>query len=396
MSTGEAPARVHRRARGTGSIYAYDGGWRVRIRENGRDRAWQRRTYAAAAELLKEIRIQREEGTPMRRLDNQRLTVNGWLDEWLAQVAMARPRTHPFYVQKLAHVRPSLGSVYMDELDARDIRKALTDLGSSGLSPTMLHHVYRSLSAALNAATKEHRIARNPCAEVAAPRRAEFEARTLTVEQAQRLVELAWDTRLGPLITVALSTGMRAGELLALTWDDVDVKAGVLTVNKSVKWLPGGAHRSGSTKTRSSRRAVRVEGIALEALAEQRHRCAEALLASPIGEGLNLVFPSVHGTYWIPSGRFVRDFRTLLSQAGCPQIRFHDLRHTAGLFLTRSVGLVVASRVLGHSHPSVTATFYGHAAQEDFSAAAHAMSALIDRTAEKGRTIPSPERSEKG
>src|SRR4029077_16132814 len=127
-------------------------------------------------------------------------------------------------------------------------------------------------------------------------------------------------------------------------------------------------HQAGATKTRSSRRSVRVVGIALDALAEQRHRCVEATLAAevpPIVGGRDLVFPSVHGTYWIPSGRFVRDFRLLLSQAGCPRIRFHELRHTAGLFMTRSVGLVVASRVLGHSHPSVTATFYGHAAQED-------------------------------
>ncbi|MHB8488477.1 MAG: site-specific integrase [Candidatus Dormibacteria bacterium] len=386
MSSGEVPTRVHKRPRGTGSIYAHDGGWRVRIRENGRERSWLLPTYAAAAELLKEIRIQREEGTPMRRLDKQRPTVSEWLDEWLAQLALSRPRTYPFYSQKLAHVRPLLGSIPLDELDARDVRKTLTDLEAAGMSSTMLHHVYRSLSAALNAATKERRIARNPCADVAAPKRGEFEAQTLTPEQAQRLVELAWETRLGPLITVALSTGMRAGELMALTWDDVDLKAGLLTVNKSVKWLSGGAHQVGSTKTRSSRRTVRVEGLAVAALAEQRHRCVEARLAGIADH--NLVFPSVHGTYWIPSGRFVRDFRALLSRAGCPKIRFHDLRHTAGVFMTRSVGLVVTSRVLGHSHPSVTATFYGHAQQEDYTAAARAMSSLLGGTTGEGRTIP--------
>ncbi len=63
---------MSKRARGTGSIYAHDGVWRVRIRENGRQRAWQRPTYVAAAELLKELRIQREEGVPVRRLDNHR------------------------------------------------------------------------------------------------------------------------------------------------------------------------------------------------------------------------------------------------------------------------------------------------------------------------------------
>jgi integrase len=301
------------------------------------------------------------------------------LDEWLAQAAMARPRTHPFYSQKLAHIRPLIGNVAMDELDARDVRKALSDLAAAGMSPTMLQHVYRTLSNALNAAAVEHRIARNPCAGIVAPRRAEFEAQTLTVEQAQRLVELAWDTRLGPLIVLALSTGARAGELLALTWDDVD--RGLITVNKSVQWKAGGAHKAGSTKTRSSRRTVQIVGTAVGALAEQRRRCIEARLARPALARLNLVFPPTRGDYMVPSGGFVREYRALLSKAACPQIRFHDLRHTAGLFLTRSVGLVVASRILGHADPGITARFYGHTQQEDLSAAAGAMSMLIGGTA---------------
>jgi integrase len=76
-------------------------------------------------------------------------------------------------------------------------------------------------------------------------------------------------------------------------------------------------------------------------------------------------------------GGFVREFRALLSRAECPRIRFHDLRHTAGLYLTRSVALVVASRILGHADPGITARLYGHAQTEDFSAAARAMGALL-------------------
>jgi len=102
---------------------------------------------------------------------------------------------------------------------------------------------------------------------------------------------------------------------------------------------------------------------------EQRTRTLDA--------ACELVFPSVHGSYWVPQGRFVRDFRQLLSTAECPRIRFHDLRHTAGLFLTRSVGVVVASRILGHADPSITARWYGHAQTEDYTVAARAMSALI-------------------
>jgi len=296
-------------------------------------------------------------------------SVGEWLDEWLKTVALARPRSLVSYRSKAAHMRPALGAIQLTELRSRDVRLALTGLANDGMSPSMLRHVFITLSIALNAAVAERRISTNPCQGMATPRKSYFEARTLTSEQAQRLVEVAWDTRLGPLLTVALSTGMRSGELLALTWADVDLDAGQITVNKSVQWKPDGQHVAGATKTRSGRRAVNVQGRALEALVEQRSRTLEV--------NSDLVFPAVDGGYWIPQGRFVDQFRALLAAAGCPQIRFHDLRHTAGLFLTRSVGVVVASRMLGHADPSITAKYYGHAAPEDFTAAARAMATVI-------------------
>lgn len=290
-------------------------------------------------------------------------------------MAMARPRTHPFYSQKLGQLRPYLGRLLLADLEPRDVRLALAALQGAGASATMLNHGYVTLSSCLRAAVKERRLMHNPCADIPTPKRTQFEAITLTVEQSQRLVAVAWDTRLGPLIVVALSTGMRAGELLALTWDDVD--GGLVTVNKTVQWLPHGQHRSGPPKTRSARRTVRIEGPALEALQAQRQRCVRLRLQATAWQDRNLVFPSQSGSYLVPSGAFVREFRSLLSRADCPRIRFHDLRHTAGLFMTRSVGLVVTSRVLGHADPAITARYYGHAQSEDFTAAARAMGKLL-------------------
>lgn len=304
-----------------------------------------------------------------------RLTLNQWFDEWLAHVAISRPRSEPFYRMKLAHVRRSIGDKDMAKLTPRDVRLFLAEL--SDLSPSMRNHVYRSLSASLYAAVREGHLERNPCVGVTSPRKSDFEARTLTTEQAQRLVAVAWDTRMGPLITVALSTGMRSGELMALTWSDVDLTAGRLMVTKSVKWGRKGEHETGPPKTRSGRRTVWIDGPAVKALTAQRQRVARMQLQSAKWTDRDLVFPSVAGDFWIPEGRFVSHFRELLAKADCPRIRFHDLRHTAGLFLTRSVGVVVASRMLGHSNPSITTTLYGHAQLEDFSNAARAMGDLL-------------------
>lgn len=360
-----------RRARGEGSIIAQRGVWRVRVRWQGREGTWFAATKPEAVVLLRAKLAERDQPRPGEG------TVDQWLDEWLAQRLLARPRTHPFYRQKLAHARAKLGSRQLAALTASDIRTALAAMAGEGMSPTMLHHVFKSLSTALQTAAREGRIAKNPCLDVASPRRAEFEAPTLTVEQSQRLIEVSWDTRLGPLLVVALSTGMRAGELLALTWEDVDLERGLITVNKSVRWQPHGKHVAGSTKTRSARRTVRVDALAVDALRSQRHRVSRMRLEATEWQDRSLIFPSLSGAYWVPSGAFVREFRALLSQAGCPRIRFHDLRHTAGLFLTRSVGIVVASRMLGHADPGITARFYGHAQTEDFSAAARAMGALL-------------------
>jgi integrase len=363
------------RPRGEGSIVRYRSQWRLRIRWRGVEKTWFFPTYAAAETARNEVLIQREQGTPLRRVGTTRPTLNSWLNDYLAQLAMARPRTHRFYSQKLVHVRARLGPIALDELDAEDIRHALSELTESGMSASGVHHVFRSLSAALNAAVRERKIPANPCALVSTPKRAHFEAKTLTAEQCQRLVDSAWDTRVGPLIVLALATGMRAGELLALTWDDIDLVAGLITVTKSVQWHPKGAHRAGQTKTRSSRRTILVSDVAVEALELQRRATVPAKLANPttLAARLDLVFPGVRGGYTVPSGAFVRDFRRALSQAGCPRVRFHDLRHTTGLLLTRSVGLVVASRMLGHSDPVTTARYYGHAQAEDFTAAANVM-----------------------
>lgn len=289
-------------------------------------------------------------------------------------MAMARPRTAPSYRTRLAHVRPIIGSIALSDLTARDVRLMLGELTCS---PSMRHHVYGALRASLAAAVREGHLERTPCAGIAAPRKADFEAQTLTTEQAQRLVAVAWDTRMGPLITLALSTGMRSGELMALTWSDVDLAAGRLTVTKSVRWGKKGEHETGPPKTRSGKRTVWIDGPAVNALTSQRQRVARMQLQSTAWKDRDLVFPSVAGDFWIPEGRFVSHFRRLLSQADCPQIRFHDLRHTAGLFLTRSVGVVVASRMLGHSNPSITTTLYGHAQLEDFSNAARAIGDLL-------------------
>ena len=317
-------------------------------------------------------------------------TLNAWLDEWLASMALSRPRTVLFYQQKLEHVRPRLGAMPLSELQPRDIRLALAGMAADGVSASMLHHIHRTLTSALYGAKRERLIADNPCVDVARPKRADFEAKTLTEEQAKRLVLAAPGTKLGPLVVVALATGLRLGELLALTWPDVDTVAGSVTVSKTVQWSrkAGDQHRPGPTKTRSARRTVRIEGPALTALAEQRRRCDALRTIATEWVEHDLVFPATQGGYMAPSGGFYREFRALLAKADCPVIRAHDLRHSCALFLVRSVGVVTTSRILGHASPMITMALYGHSQPQDFEKASHAMADVL------GAVDPQPNREQ--
>jgi len=358
-----------RRATGEGSIVRYRGRWRVRVRWRGREQTWFRPTHVEAAAKLRSVLEQRAKGVS---INGGRLPLSQWCEEWLAQSTLTAPRSQAFYAAKLAYILPQLGGISLDELEPAEIRRALAAVGTRH-SPTTVQHVYRSLSTCLNAAVRERRITRNPAGDVQAPQRSGFVAQTLTVEQAQRLLEVSRDSWMGALIHLAIATGMRQGELFALTWDDLDLSERRLSVTKSLSRQK----HAGPTKTAAGHRQLTLGASVVASLQHQRARVAQMRLEARDWKDRNLIFPTVTGGYRAPSGSFFREFRSFLTEAECPHIRFHDLRHTAGLFLTRSAGLVVASRILGHASPTITASLYGAAQRDDFLAAARSMDELL-------------------
>jgi integrase len=180
------------------------------------------------------------------------------------------------------------------------------------------------------------------------------------------------------LYVVALTAGLRLGELLALRWRDVDLQAGMLQVR-------GTLQRAGSDlvvaepKTAHSRRQVALATTAVEAL--RRHRVTQAEERLRLGaawQDLDLVFSSEAGGY-IDESRLRRNsFWPLLERAGLPRIRFHDLRHTAAtLMLRRGVHPKIVAEMLGHAQVSVTLDLYSHVTPTMQREAAEAMDALL-------------------
>jgi integrase len=179
--------------------------------------------------------------------------------------------------------------------------------------------------------------------------------------QARTLLDRARGDRLEALYFLAVSTGMRQGELLGLGWEDVDLEERTVRVRKTLTLAKGGP-RLTEPKTRGSRRQIRFTSGAVEALERHRERQeAEGAAAGGKWNDWGLVFCTRRGTPIRRDNLHDKHWKPLLKKCGLPDVRFHDLRHTcATLLLTKGVHPKIVSEMLGHSSIAITLDTYSH------------------------------------
>lgn len=248
-----------------------------------------------------------------------------------------------------------------------------------GLSVTTVHHLHAVLHRALGQAERLGLVARNVSDLVHAPRMAEHEMHVLDRQQVQRFLQAAHDDRLEALFALAVTTGMRQGEALALCWRDVNLDRGTVQVSATLRYLPSGTFSFDPPKTEKSRHLLPLSHAAAEALRRHHVRqLEERLAASAEWQDLDLVFCTAQG-YPLDGRNLTRGaFAAVLKQAGLPRIRFHDLRHTAATAMMSSgVPDKVASEMLGHANPAVTTRIYQHVTPGMRAYAAKAMDAFL-------------------
>ena len=182
------------------------------------------------------------------------------------------------------------------------------------------------------------------------------EMRALTVEQAQTFLKAALATPHGPVLAVALTTGMRPSEYLGLKWQDINWAQGTVSVVRSLRKLDG-RWCFCDTKRSRSRRPIKLQRWIL-ALLRDLQTSARALNFCP--EGRNLVFTTASGQP-INSDYLAKHFKSILEQAGLPRIRLYDLRHSAAtIALAVGVSPKVVSEQLGHASTAFTLDTYAH------------------------------------
>jgi integrase len=354
-----------RRDAGDGSIFERaDGRWVARLKlADGTTRYFYGARRAEVKSRLVEAQRAVEDGKP---LPSQRLTVAAYLEQWLTALpaTAVKPSTVDYYQRYVRkHLLTSeFASKPLSRLAPSDLERLYARKLGGGLSTTTVHHLHAVIHRALARAVQQSEVARNVADLVDPPGIAKLQMLVLTGQQPARLLSALEGERLEALFVVALSAGLRRGELLGLRWKNVDLDRGVLAVTGSLQGTTRDTLVIGSPKNGRSR-AVALGPQAVDALREHRARQVdERLRAGSLWThlDLDLVFADEFGRYLSPT-TLTSALDRVLRQAGLPDIRFHDLRHSAAtLMLSHGVHPKVVSEMLGHSSVGITLDLYSH------------------------------------
>ncbi len=371
-----------RRGHGEGSIsQRSDGRWMASVDLGYVDGKRKRKyiygkTRKEVAEALKSLLHQQQHGV---NIAPERQTVGQFLERWLADVVIprTRPATHEIYGRSVQRITCYIGRVQLAKLSPQQVQELLRSLAADGLAPATVQRARDVLRNALNEAVKWGLVARNVAALIDPPKVERYGARVLTPAEAQQLLATATGDRLEALYRVALSLGLRRGEVLGLRWQDVDLVKGILRVAMALQRVNGELTLV-PPKTTSSQRTLPLPPSLILTLRQHHMRqLQDRLLAGSRWHDHDLVFPTRIGTPISPRN-LLRSFGALLQRAGLPHMRIHDLRHScATLLAAQGVPPKVAMEILGHTDIRTTLAIYTHVLDDSKQQAISALDAIL-------------------
>lgn len=381
---------MSRRGNNEGSIHhRKDGRWVATVHLGYRDGKRHRKCIygetrdVVQKELTRALRAQ-QLGLPP---EPGRLTVGDWLAQWLEQQKppATKPKTYTAYENQVRiHLIPALGKRPLAKLQPQEIREFMQSKAKSGFAPKSIRHFRATLRTALNVAMRDGLIARNVAALAKPPRMAKPTLHVFTRKEAMRFLGIVKGHRLEAIFTVALALGMREGEILGLRWQDVNLGAGKLQVSHALQRVKRPGETKGKLelippKTDRSARVIALPQVAISALYAHRVRQEEERKeAGTRWHETGMVFTTSIGTM-LDQRNMLRTFYAIMDTRDpedpeperknkrklLPQIRFHDLRHSAAtLLLAQGVHPRCIMELLGHSTISLTMNTYGHVLEE--------------------------------
>lgn len=314
-------------------------------------------------------------------------TVASHLRRWLAMVkSNLGPSAYDLYEGYVSkHLVPRFGTLRLDRLTPAMVADYYVWLAAHGhrrtggpLSSQVVHSIARTLRRALDVAVELGLLATNPARRVRMPQARNRKPDALTEERLTRVLAAVEGTHLHAITVVAVATGARRGELLALQWGDVDLDARVLTIHRSLEESSAGL-RLKEPKSKAGNRTLALSAFAVKALRRVKAEQAERRLQFGADYLDDYVFAQADGSRWRPD-LVSQQFRAHMRRAGITDVSLHTLRHSYGSYLLAGgVPVNAVSSAMGHSNATMTLNRYAHLLGGEQEQAAAVIEAAVGR-----------------
>ena len=303
-------------------------------------------------------------------LEPAKITVGEHMERWLEHVrSQVSPKTFERYCGVVrGNIVPALGAVLLTKLQPAQISemyaKALNGGrkdGKGGLSPASVLYMHRLLKQALAVAVTEWRLLPwNPTDRIKTPRVKHKNMRALDTAETAALLEAARPYRLIMPVMLAVTCGLRRGEICALRWRNVELSgAAQLAVIGSTEQTKAGTREKGTKSGRA--RTVALTALAIEELRRHKTRQAEELLRLGVRQTDDMYVVAQADGQPLKPNSLTHEFARFIAGAALPKVRFHDLRHSHATHLLASgVHPKIAQERLGHATVAITLDLYSH------------------------------------
>lgn len=296
-----------------------------------------------------------------------KITVGGWLDEWMQ--TFVRPTVKPLTVSAYEaaiknHIKPSTGNIQLQSIRGSHIQKLYNGMKDAGLSAKTIKNTGAILHKAFSVAMKQGLISVNPCDAADLPKGKAREITPLSDAHIPLFLKAIQNDPYCNAFALCLLAGLREGECLGLSWEQVDFDNGRITISRQLqkeKRKDGQYYIADSTKN-GKPRVIEPPPIAFRYLqAEKKKQLQNRLkVGQHWSNPFDLVFTEDNGRYIIFQ-TFHSHFKKIVASIGCPDARPHDLRHTcATVAISSGADVKSVQGLLGHATASFTLNVYTH------------------------------------